>query len=249
MTCHLADHLRIGTSGYQYRHWRDLFYPAHLPMRAWLYHYALRFDTVEINSTFYRLPAAEVFDRWRMLSPSGFCFALKYYREATHDRRLAMPNEQLEAFVTAASHLQDKLGPILVQLSPHFVADHRRLREFLEAVPGGLRWAFEFRHPTWLVPRTYSLLEAYGAALCVHDFLPAHPLVNTTDWSYFRYHGTGHGGNYPDAEMQREAEKLQALAEQGRQVFAYFNNDLGGHAVHNALELRRQVEILQERVV
>lgn len=238
-----AARARIGTSGYQYDHWRSVLYEPELPKSRWLSRYVQIFDTVEINNTFYHLPAADVFDRWRDQSPRGFCYALKFSRYGTHLKHLKDPRDTLERFLERAKRLKGKLGPILVQLPPRWKPDLPRLADFLAAAPREHRWAVEFRQAQWLDDRVYDLLRARGAALCWHDLIPHHPWVITADWVYLRYHGvSGVGGNYPPAQLQQEAQRIRECLHQGLDVFAYFNNDLHGYAVRNALALREQVE-------
>ncbi len=230
--------LRVGTSGWQYRHWKDVFYPAKLPVARWFDHYAATFDTVEINNTFYHLPAPSVFEGWRARAPQGFCYALKLSRFATHMKRLLDPDEPLARFLDGARRLGPHLGPILVQLPPRFRADPQRLDAFLRAAPRDLRWAVEFRDRSWLVPEVYAVLRRHEAALCVHDLVPDHPRERTADWTYLRYHGVAYGGSYGDDFLRAEAARIAADRTAGVDVYAYFNNDVGGHAVANALALR-----------
>jgi uncharacterized protein YecE (DUF72 family) len=233
--------LRIGTSGYQYDHWRGRFYPAALSRRDWFAHYAAHFDTVEINNTFYRLPEAARFDAWREASPEGFCYALKFSRYATHLKRLREPAPPLRLFLTRARRLRDRLGPILVQLPPRWAPDLPRLAEFLAATPRAQRFALEFRDPRWLGEATFALLREHGAALCIHDAIAGHPREVTAGWVYLRFHGHGTTGSYSPQRLAAEAREIRAWLRRGRDVYAYFNNDAGGHAVRNALQLRRYV--------
>jgi uncharacterized protein YecE (DUF72 family) len=237
---------RIGTSGYQYDHWRRRFYPSALPKRCWFEHYAAHFDTVEINASFYRLPAAAVFDAWREAAPAGFCFALKFSRYGSHLKKLADPERTLALFLERARRLRDRLGPVLVQLPPHWGPDPERLAGFLAAAPKDVRFAFEFRDAGWLCEPVFELLRANGAALCVHDLLPRHPREPTADWCYLRFHGTRSGGCYTPRFLSAEARRIASDLARGRDVYAYFNNDLGGHAVANALALRRALARLAD---
>jgi uncharacterized protein YecE (DUF72 family) len=216
-----------------------VFYPEDMPKRRWFEHYARHFDTVEINNTFYRLPQAHTFDAWRDQAPEGFVYSLKFSRFATHIKRLKDPDEPLRHFLDAAVHLGDRLGPILVQLPPRFKADCARLERFLEAAPVDYRWVLEFREPDWLDEPIFNLLERYGAALCIHDMLPHHPVRLTTDWTYLRFHGDHYRGSYPTDVLQDQAHRICEFLAQGTDVYVYFNNDQAAHAVHNALELRR----------
>ena len=235
--------LRVGTSGYQYRHWRGRFYPRGLPQRAWFEHYSGVFDSVEINNTFYRLPDAGTFDRWRDAAPPGFRYALKFSRYGSHLKRLLAPEATISAFLERAERLRNFLGPVLVQLPPHWNVDVPRLAAFLAAAPRRVRWAVELRDPSWLVDATFEALARHRAALCIHDLLDDHPRLLTTDWTYLRFHGTGPGyrGAYPHQRLSAEARRIRRLLAGGVDVWAFFNNDLGGHAPRDALALRRYV--------
>ena len=205
MSAERKPQLRIGTSGYQYDEWRGLFYPADLPKRRWLAHYAAHFDTVEINNCFYRLPQPAVFDSWRQQAPRGFCYALKFSRYATHMKRLRDPQEPLGRFLEGARRLGPFLGPILVQLPPRWKVNPERLQAFLQAAPRDCRWAVELRDPSWLCEEVYRLLAARGAALCIHDLIPDHPRRITADWVYLRFHGIAYGGSYSASALRQEA--------------------------------------------
>jgi uncharacterized protein YecE (DUF72 family) len=231
--------LRIGTSGYQYPHWRGVFYPPELPKSQWFVFYAREFDTVEINNTFYRLPEFHTFDAWRVQAPQGFLYALKFSRFATHLKRLKDPAEPIVRFSKRALHLGRGLGPILVQLPPQFHCNLARLEGFLAATPAGLRWAFEFRAADWLNEDVYALLGEHRAALCIHDLLPDHPRRLCADWAYLRFHGDHYRGSYSRQFLAAEARRIREYLTQGLDVYAYFNNDEGGHAVLNARDLRR----------
>jgi uncharacterized protein YecE (DUF72 family) len=232
---------RIGTSGYQYDHWRGAFYPEALPKGRWLAYYAERLDSVEVNNTFYRLPEPATFDHWREQAPAGFLYALKYSRYGSHLKRLKDPAPTLEHFLAGARRLGDRLGPVLVQLPPRWRANPERLDDFLALVPEGLRFAVEVRDPDWLCAAVYRVLERHGAALCWHDMLPDHPRRLTADWVYLRYHGDHYQGRYADAFLAAEAEVIRGHLADGRDVYAYFNNDEKAYAAANALTLRALV--------
>ncbi|MGB3224384.1 MAG: DUF72 domain-containing protein [Desulforhopalus sp.] len=234
--------IRIGTSGYQYDHWKEIFYPENLAKSDWLEHYCEHFNTVEINNTFYNLPKPETFSKWREKVPENFCFALKFSRYGTHRKKLKDPQKFLPNFIEGASMLHEKLGPILVQLPPKWNANPERLDEFLEKVPGKLRFALEFRDTSWLIDPVFKVLEKYGAALCIHDLIDNHPDLTTSEWVYYRFHGKDYGGDYSYQKLRAVAEKLAAHSAAGRDVYAYFNNDLEGHAIHNARDLLKFVE-------
>jgi len=181
--------LFVGTSGWQYAHWRASFYPRKLPQRAWLEHFAERFQTAEVNNTFYNLPAASVFKQWGERTPADFVFALKVSRFLTHVRRLRDPEEPVHLFLERARELGAKRGPSLIQLPPQMKVDAGRLDATLEAFPRSDRVAVEFRHDSWFVPEVRSVLERHGAALCLVDRKGMRtPRWRTADWGYVRFH-------------------------------------------------------------
>lgn len=238
--------VRVGLSGWSYAHWRDgVFYPPRLPASRWLESYAERFDTVEVNSTFYRLPRTEAVARWLEQTPPGFLFAVKASRYLTHVKRLRDLGPGLERFLERIEPLlgSPKLGPLLWQLPPTFRRDHERLADALARLPRELRHCLEFRDASWFVEETYALLREHGIALAIGD----RPQVSdfqayelTADWTYVRFHrGTrGLRGNYSDPELREWAERIRRWSL-SREVFAYFNNDWEGFAPRNAARLRR----------
>ncbi len=225
-----------GTSGYQYNHWLGVFYPEDLPRDRWFEYYAERFDTVEINNTFYGLPARETFEDWRARAPEGFTYVLKYSQYGTHRKKLKDPEGHISTFLERTEPLRELMGPILVQLPPNWRANPGRLREFLDAAPRELRWAIEFRHPDWLQEPVYAVLREHNAALVIHDVIADHPRVVTADWVYLRYHG-GPNGRYSEAEMVSEAAGIREHLSAGRDVYAFFNNDAHGWALENLRQL------------
>ncbi|HWP28207.1 MAG TPA: DUF72 domain-containing protein [Chloroflexota bacterium] len=232
--------LRIGTSGWNYPHWRGVFYPRELPPRRWLQYYSAHFDTVEINYSFYRLPARETFAAWQTQVPPGFLFATKGSRFITHLKRLQDPAEPVERFFSHLAALGPTAGPILWQLPPQFACDRERLATFLAILPRAYRHAFEFRHDSWYCEPVYTLLAAYDAALCLADRGGGHtPLVRPATWTYIRFHGgLGAGWRYLDAQLTTWAERIARYRAEGAAVYAYFNNDAYGHAVSDAQRLR-----------
>lgn len=232
---------QIGTSGYQYDHWRALFYPEELPRSRWLPYYAERFSTVELNNCFYRLPSAAAFERWAECVPDDFCFALKFSRYGSHLMHLKNPDNTITNFVDRARLLGSRLGPILVQLPPRWTPNVERLAEFLAHAPRWLRWAVELRDPRWLRADVFGVLREHQTALCQHDLLEDHPREVTADFVYLRFHGVSYAGCYSPQQLSAAARRIAGYLSRGLDVYAYFNNDLGGHAVTNALDLRRYV--------
>jgi uncharacterized protein YecE (DUF72 family) len=239
-----APALRIGTSGWNYQHWRGIFYPRDLPPARWLDFYCGHFDTVEINYSFYRLPSRDNFATWAERVPAGFLFAVKGNRFISHLKRLRDPAGPVGRFFERASALGPTLGPALWQLPPHFHRDVERLRTFLAALPRDCQHAFEFRHDSWFVQPVYDALAAYDAALCLADRAGgASPLEVTATWTYVRFHGgVGDGGGYTDQQLHAWAERLAAYRARGLLSYAYFNNDLHGHAIADAKRLRALLE-------
>lgn len=233
--------IRIGTSGYQYDHWVDEFYPSGLSKSHWLEYFSQRFDTVEINNTFYGLPKEDTFDKWRQQVPDDFCFILKFSRYGSHIKRLTNASDTIGLFLERATHLEDKLGPILVQLPPHWNVNCQRLADFLDVAPAEHRWAVEFRDPSWLCEDVFAILREHNAALCIHDLIEDHPHEITADWVYLRFHGGAPEGNYDAAFLRSVALQIKGYLGDGLDVYAYFNNDIHGYAIHNAMDLRESV--------
>jgi uncharacterized protein YecE (DUF72 family) len=248
----------VGCSGWSYIHWRGTVYDAALPSKEWFSEYARRFRTVEVNNTFYRLPEPSTFRAWRAQAPTRFVYALKVNQYGTHRRRLREPQAWLPNYVERAVLLGPTLGPNLVQLPPRWRRDTARLAAFLEVATSGgpgptrlrwpktLRWAVEFRDPSWLHEDTYQVLRQYGAALCVHDLLPDHPWLLTSDWAYCRFHGPHalsekYSGDYGPERLAKPAQMLEEWRGEGCDVYAYFNNDEGGAAVRDATWLRERL--------
>jgi len=218
----------VGTSGWQYRHWRDTFYPRGLPQARWLEHYAGRFATVESNAAFYRLPARATFEAWARRTPADFVWAVKVSRYLTHVKRLADPAEPVERFVDRARGLGAKLSVALLQLPPQLRRDDERLAATLAEFPPEVCVAVEFRHASWWHDDVRRILERHGAALCWADRRgPAAPLWVTADWGYMRFHaGRAHPpGCYGRAALRTWAERVAANFRPTQDVFVYFNND------------------------
>ena len=235
--------VRIGCSGWQYKHWRGNFYPADLPQRAWFAHYASQFDTVEINNTFYRLPERATFSVWAKAAPPGFLYAVKASRYLTHMKKLKDPEEPLERFFSRASALGRTLGPVLYQLPPHWTADIPRLTAFLRQLPARRRHAIEFRDPSWYRDDVMALLERHRVALCLHDMAgSATGKIAAGPFVYVRFHGPQkYGGRYRDDVLADWSAWMAGRLRDGIPVFAYFNNDIGGHAPRDAARLRALV--------
>lgn len=235
---------RIGTSGYVYPHWRGRFYPAGLPARAWFEFYAERFDTVELNTTFYRLPTEKGVKGWAEQAPRGFLFAVKGSRYLTHLKRLKDPGQGLERFFEALAPLRRRVGPVLWQLPPQMKPDLGRLDAFLQALPRGFEHVVEPRDEAWYGEALYALLEDRGASLCLHDLVEIEaPFPPPGSIYYRRFHGARgkYGGRYGPSRLAPTAREIERLASRGVPCFAYFNNDRDADALADAWALRRLV--------
>jgi uncharacterized protein YecE (DUF72 family) len=234
----------IGTSGWSYDHWVNVLYPKSASSLERLDAYARHFDTVEVNNTFYRWPKDEVFSSWYERLPEGFIVSAKASRGLTQFRKLNDPGPWLERMEAGLVRLKERRGVLLVQLPPHFGIDLDRLDRFLGVVPRGQRVAVEFRHPTWVVEETFAVLERHKAAYCVTSGanLPC-VLRATADFVFVRLHGPDqrhmYAGSYSEDDLRWWADRIGEW--NGRDVFAYFNNDGYGHAVRNALRLKELV--------
>ncbi len=241
---------RIGTSGWHYAHWgAGVFYPEGLKKGEWLAHFATLFDTVEINSSFYHLPKEQTFRKWSETAPGGFTFAVKASRYITHINRLKDPNEAICRFLERARLLGEKLGPVLFQLPPSMKCDLGRLERTLDYLDRQkeirpIRAAFEFRHASWFCDDVRRLLEERKAALCLGD-LEGCPVGEPTDsdFVYVRRHGPSgrYRGCYSEDQLREDAKRTKNWLGEGRDVYVYFNNDVEGHAVRNALGLKELV--------
>jgi uncharacterized protein YecE (DUF72 family) len=236
---------RIGTSGWNYPHWRGAFYPDGVPTKAWLAFLAQRLSTVEVNGTFYSLTRPAACDAWRSAVPPDFLFAVKGSRYITHMLKLRDFRAPLaNFFASVILRLGAQLGPVLWQLPATFRRNDDRLAAALAAVPPG-RHCFEFRHPSWFVEPVYELLRAHGAALVIGDRpevkeFQSHEL--TSDWTYVRFHygSRGRRGNYSERELEEWARRFEEWSREV-EVLAYFNNDWEVFAIRNARWLKRRL--------
>lgn len=237
----------IGTSGWNYRDWKEILYPRGLRQSDWLHHFAREFDTVEINNTFYRIPQPEMVQRWSEQTPRRFRFAVKLWRGITQFKKLADCREQLESFFQAVGFPTSQRGPLLVQLPPSQGCDVDKLNAFLDDVreitaPARWKVAVEFRNDSWLCDTVYQLLDRHRAAVCLHDMPRRAPVEEPNDASfvYVRRHGaTGkYRGCYAEKHIAADANRVRRWLREGRTVFVYYNNDVEGHAVENARQLQ-----------
>jgi uncharacterized protein YecE (DUF72 family) len=242
--------VHIGTSGWNYKHWKGVFYPEKLSQKQWLAYYAEHFATVEVNNTFYQLPQYATFENWRETirridQAEDFTFALKASRFITHMKKLKDPQTSSEKFFDRSERLENKLGPILFQLPPGWQLDLERLAVFLEAIPSHHRYAFEFRNETWLTRQVFDLLRQRNVAFCIQDFRGNQsPLEITADFSYVRMHGPhqqAYSGSYSDVALQRWARQIDDWRSKLCDVYVYFNNDVGGCAVKDGRRLKEML--------
>jgi uncharacterized protein YecE (DUF72 family) len=243
----------IGTSGWNYKHWRNLIYPERTPQKRWLDFMVGNFDTVEVNTSFYRIPKKETVAAWAQATPEHFRFALKLWRGITHYKKLTNSDTFTGNFLEVAQQLPPhRRGPLLIQLPPNqgkdldkLIAYVRGLRELSDK-----QWpiSVEFRNNTWLDDDTYRALDEENVALCIHDMVGKANTdrENHADFVYVRRHGTNEGryaGSYSPEQLQSDASRVRAWMAEGRNVFMYYNNDIGGHAFWNARDLRKLVDV------
>jgi uncharacterized protein YecE (DUF72 family) len=240
--------LSIGCSGFSYRHWRGNFYPQDMPTKEWFAHYMSVFSTVELNVTFYRTPSAVVFRHWYEESAPKFSFAVKGSRYITHVKRLLDIEEPLARFFTPALELKEKLQVVLWQFPPQFKADAKRLEKFLDLLaPYRVRNTLEFRNESWLDPEIIAMCKAKRVSICMADWPPfVDQTPITADFVYIRRHGMqgSYNGYYSTAELEKDAGRIKRYIRDNLDVFIYFNNDAGGAAPQNAVELGSIVQNL-----
>ena len=233
--------IRIGTSGWSYDHWSGPFYPADLSHGDWLAYYAHRFDTVEINNSFYRLPSEHTLAQWRDTVADDFRFAVKASRYITHMKKLNDADETVPPFLERVRTLGATLGPVLFQLPPRWRCNSERLAGFLERLPDGPRYAFEFRDTSWFDSPVLEVLQRFNAAFCIYELAgTCSPHAVTADFVYIRLHGPGEAyqGSYPDRTLREWADRLRGWRDDGLDVYCYFDNDEAGYAAANAARLR-----------
>lgn len=244
----MSGRIHIGTSGWNYTGWSGIFYPEEAKPRDFLGFYSGRFSTVEVNYSFYHLPRTTTYERWVEQTPDKFLFTLKLSRFITHIKRLKEVKTALRTFVERSETLGSKRGPLLIQLPPSFSltdVNLKRIRDFLENLSQfGVLAAVELRHNSWFVPEVYKLFENAGSALVIANSsrYPNPPEdASTADFVYFRFHGPQElfASSYTDEELKYYAKIIRKHKQQNREVYVYFNNDFGGHAVRNALTIKR----------
>lgn len=231
----------IGTSGWNYKGWKDLFYPRDVKQADLLRKYAESFASVELNTSFYHLPKRASVESWAEQSPDNFLFSCKASRYLTHMKKLKDPQEGLERLWEVFVPLGRKLGPVLFQLPPGWRTNTERLAEFIDYLPARYQYTFEFRDQSWLCQEVYDLLGENNINLCFYDFKQYRsPEVVTADFIYIRLHGpmeTPYWGSYSDADLNSYARKIKHWSTAGKDVYCYFDNDQEANAPRDALRL------------
>lgn len=241
----MACDIRIGTSGFHYRHWVGPFYPPKTSTAKMLEYYIRHFDTLELNNSFYRLPTVNAFECWRDSTPPNFVFAVKASRFITHNKKLKDPENALENLLPRAENLGKKLGPVLFQLPPKWKFNLERLENLLQILPREHRYTFEFRETSWMKPEINRILARFNAAFCIYELAGYHsPFDLTADFTYVRLHGPAPGkyqGSYSDERLSEWAKWIEARARELKAIYIYFDNDQAGYAARNALTLKQMV--------
>lgn len=233
--------INIGTSGWNYKHWRENFYPEDLKQKDWLKYYSDKLRTVEINNSFYHLPTIKTFRDWEKITPKNFLFAVKASRYITHMKKLTEPKQSCKKLFSHAKHLKNKLGPILFQLPPKWKYNKERFENFLNALPDKLRYTFEFRDKSWWNDEALELLKKNNAAFCIYELAgDISPKEITADFIYIRLHGPGekYQGNYSKQRLSDWKKSANDWLEKNQDVYIYFDNDPEDYAVKNAQELQ-----------
>jgi len=238
----------IGCSGFSYEHWRGVFYPEDLLQKKWLEYYAKKFSTVELNVTFYRVPKESAFEGWRTRTPEKFIFVVKGSKLITHLKSLKDVDEPVSEFISRAGFLKEKLGLILWQLKPSHKIDLPLLKNFtevLKAKAGAVRHAFEFRNQTWFTDEVYALLKEQEMTFCFADYPSGFPEPSDEfSYIYIRRHGPSgqaYRGCYSEEQLKELSARVKSWLSQGKDVYVYFNNDIGGYAPKNALYLKELI--------
>jgi len=234
----------VGTSGWNYKHWKGNFYPENLNQKEWLKYYSDRLKSVEINNSFYRLPDIKTFKNWSNNTPSNFIFSVKGSRYITHMKKLKDPARSSKILFTHIKHLKTKLGPILFQLPPRWRFTKERFENFLSILPGKYRYTFEFREKSWWNEEVLELLKEHNCAFCIYELAGTlTPKEITADFVYIRLHGPGdkYQGSYSTKELSGWAGAASSWQGKNKDIYIYFDNDDSGYAIKNALELQEML--------
>jgi uncharacterized protein YecE (DUF72 family) len=231
----------VGTSGYAYKEWKGKFYPEKISPKEMLRFYSGRFNTVEINNTFYRMPKESVLASWAEQVPGGFVFALKAPQVITHLKQLRNVSEETKYLFKTLSILDSKLGPVLFQFPKSFRADRPALEDFLALILGDMACAFEFRSPSWLDDEILDLLRKKGSSLCIADSdeNPAHEIISTAPWGYLRLRRS----DYTDADLSQWMERI--LSQKWERAFVFFKHEDEAGGAEMAMRFQ---ELIDSRV-
>ncbi len=235
----------IGTSGWNYDHWKNVFYPEDLNQDNWLKFYSEKFQTVEINNSFYHLPKMETFKKWKAAVPGNFIFSVKASRYITHMKKLKDPEESIKKIFNNIKVLKNSLGPVLFQLPPHWHFNKERLINFIKVLPKKYKYTFEFRDDTWWNEDTYEILKNNNAAFCIYELgNQKSPKEITADFIYIRLHGPKekYSGNYSKEILSGWSGAFAQWGKNVSEIYCYFDNDAGGYAVKNAMELQAMLK-------
>ncbi len=245
----------IGTSGWSYKDWMGIFYPANIKQADWLSHYAKTFDCTEINSSFYRLPQKQTVANWVKSVPKNFLFCPKMSRYLTHLKKLREPDEPLKRFFGVFKLMQKHLGPVLLQL-PKTVSFNYEVAEnlykLLRKKYSRYQFAMEVRHPSWMTESSYTLMKEYSISFVMShsgDHFPYAEVITGKN-IYFRFHGPGslYNTKYDDLTMEKYAGQFKKWLDEGHELWIFFNNDWFGYGIDNALALRTFLKELIQRV-
>lgn len=241
----MPGNIHIGTSGWNYDHWKEAFYPKNLSQDQWLDHYKDQFDTVEVNNSFYKLPDTRTLEKWKKNVPENFVFAAKANRYITHMKKLNEPEDSLNKMLDAFKSLGNNLEPILFQLPPNWKFNEERFRQFTDLLPDDFIYVFEFRNKDWINETSFSILEEKNSAFCIYELAGYQsPEEVTADFVYIRLHGPSnkkYRGKYNQEQLSYWADRLNTWSEQNKDVYIYFDNDEKGYAPQNALELKEMI--------
>jgi uncharacterized protein YecE (DUF72 family) len=237
-------HIYIGTSGWNYKHWAEVFYPKDCPKAKWLEFYAGQFHTVELNASFYRLPKPQTFENWKERTPDDFLWAVKASRYITHIKRLREAAEPLERLYGAVEGLESNLGPILFQLPPSLSFNEEVFGQFCRQLKTDRLHALEVRHSSWEHQKAIDILRDHNMALCVSDTAGRYPYLeeDVASFAYIRLHGSQklYASEYSEAELRAYARKIR---QWNRDTYLYFDNDYRGYAVKNARRIKEILEL------
>ncbi len=246
----MRNRVHIGTSGWSYKHWKGLYYPEKLPSTRWLSFYAGDFDTTEVNSSFYRIPSSTTVEKWMAQVPEHFRFSPKISRFLTHMKKLNDPEASLENFFSVFAPMKKMMGPVLVQLPPFLAFDHGKALYFFELLQKqyrGYEFVLEVRHDSWMQEASLSLMKKFQVGLVISQsgvFFPYSERITEKN-IYLRFHGPGelYASPYSDQMLEYFAELFYKWLREGHEIWAYFNNDIGGHAPEDAKKLMMLMEL------